>query len=201
MNSKWFYGVLFILLAALGVKMDSDMLSNQEIVVRFIEDGFSQDKAEQAISEVKSQLQEVGVENIQIRELKDGGLKITYFSDMEVSEIQLVLSGADLCVQDPAKGPLDIPVNDSEQSASFVLNVSEIHANSQSDLDIEGVPVVVNQIKEHLNTLNSVGNIEVFDLSQLYKVNETKLLVSSATARFQSQYFYLLPEVRAGPLA
>lgn len=181
--------------------MDSDMLSNQEIVVRFIEDGFSQDKAEQAISEVKSQLQEVGVENIQIRELKDGGLKITYFSDMEVSEIQLVLSGADLCVQDPAKGPLDIPVNDSEQSASFVLNVSEIHANSQSDLDIEGVPVVVNQIKEHLNTLNSVGNIEVFDLSQLYKVNETKLLVSSATARFQSQYFYLLPEVRAGPLA
>lgn len=202
MNSKWFYGALFLLLAVLGVKMERNMLSNQEIVVRFTVDGFTQDKAEKAISEVKNQLQYVGVENIQIRELEDGGLKITYYSDLAVSEIQQILSNADLDTQCPLDTPFEFPPDHSgEDFAVYELNVYEIQGHSQIDLDIEGSPVRVNQIKEHLYVLNGTGHTQAIDLTAHYEGNKITLQICSRAATFRTLHFYSLPEVRAGPVA
>ncbi|MEP2937758.1 MAG: hypothetical protein ABJM06_03830 [Gilvibacter sp.] len=202
MNSKWFYGALFLLLAVLGVKMERSMPSNQEIVVRFTVDGFTQDKAQKAISEVKNQLQDVGVENIQIRELEDGGLKITYYSDLAVSEIQKILSADDLDTQQPFDVPFELPTDHpGEDFAVYELDVYEIQGHSQIDIDLEGSPVRVNQIKEHLYVLNSAGYSQALDLSAHYEGSITALQICSKAAMFRNLHFYILPEVRAGPIA
>jgi methionine synthase II (cobalamin-independent) len=202
MKSKWFYGALFLLLAVLGVKMERNMLSNQEIVVRFTVNGFTQDKAHKAISEVKNQLQDAGVENIQIRELKDGGLKITYYSDLAVSEIQQILSDAQPDSQHSLDTPFEFPANHSDEDfAVYELNVYEIHGHSQIDLNLEGSTVQVNQIKEHLYVLNSTSYTKALDLSAHYEVNKITLQICSRAATFRTLHYNSLPEVRAGPIA
>lgn len=202
MNLKWFYGTLFVLLAVLGVKMDRQMLSNQEIVVRFTEEGFTQDKAEKAISEVKNQLQDVGVENIHIRELEDGGLKITYYSSLEVSEIKQVLAEANLSTQNSTDSPFEFPSDHSDKDyVAYELNVYEIHGNSQFDIDLDGTPVLEPQVKEQLYIPNTTANTRVLDLSKHYEVSETSLQVHSKSASLRTLYYYTLPEVRAGPMA
>lgn len=202
MNSKWFYGALFLLLATLGVKMERDMHSNQEIVVRFTVDGFAQDKALKAISDVKNQLEDVGVQNIQIRELEDGGLKITYYSHLAVSEIQQILSSADLDAQYPWDTPFNFPTNQSDQDvAAYELNVYEIQGHSQLDIDLEGSPVRVNQIKERLYVLNSTGYAQALEFEAHYEVSEISLQICSRAATFRTLHLYSLPEVRAGPIA
>ena len=202
MYSKWLYGTLFVLLAMLGVKMDSLMVSNQEIVVQFAEEGFTQDKAQQAIADAKDQLQEVGVANIQIRELEDGGLKITYYSDLAASEIQQILSEADLCTQHPFDSPIDNSDKESgEDYVAYELNVYEIQSSSQTDLEIEGTHAPENQIKEHLYVSYGSGVTPVTDLSDGYEGIESSLKFGSRSAAFRTLPFYTLPEVRAGPLA
>lgn len=200
MRIKWFYGTLFVLLAVLGVKMDRNMFSNQEIVVRFTEEGFNQDKAQKAIAEVKNQLQDVGVENILIRELEDGGLKITYYSDLAVSEIQQVLADAHLSAQPNSEIPRDLPGDRPEKDfVTYELRVYEIHKQSQIDLDIEGTLVLENQVKEHLYVPNNTGHTRGFDLSACCEGNETSLVVCNKPTSFRSLFNYSLPQVRAGP--
>ena len=59
--------------------MDRNLLSQQEIALQFTEQGFTQENAQQAIAEVKSQLQKAGANNIQLLEIGAGELKITYY--------------------------------------------------------------------------------------------------------------------------
>ena len=154
MNLKWFYGALFLLLAVLGVKMDRTSLSNQEIEVRFAQDEFTQDKAQKALAAVRDQLENVGVENLQIRELEDGGLKITYYSDLAVSEIQQILSESDLAAENSENTPSEFPKKDTQKDlASYELNVYEIQGSSISDLQLEGVPLEITQSKDQLSVL------------------------------------------------
>ena len=182
--------------------MERNMLSNQEIVVRFTVDGFTQDKAHKAISEVKNQLQDAGVENIQIRELKDGGLKITYYSDLAVTEIQQILSDADRDSQCPLDTPFEFPADHSNKDfAVYELSVYEIQGQSQIDIALEGSPVRVNQIKEHLYVLNSTAYTQALDLSARYEADKITLQICSRAATFRTLHYYSLPEVRAGPIA
>lgn len=202
MNLKWFYGTLFVLLAVLGVKMDRAMLSNQEIVVQFTEEGFSEDKAQQAIAEVKGQLQEVGVENIQISKLNDGGLKITYYSDLAVSEIQQVLSDADLHTQRPIDTSQELPTDESgEDLMAYELNVYEIHGPSVISSDIGGTLASEHQLKQHTYLTKITAFSKGLDLSSYFEAHECALQYSNRSAALRTLQFYTLPEVRAGPLA
>ena len=56
------------------------MLPNQEIVVQFDAKSVSTDEAQHAVSEITSQLKAIGVADVQVSELLNGKLKVTYYS-------------------------------------------------------------------------------------------------------------------------
>ena len=197
MNSKWFYGVLFVLLVSLGVQMDRNLLSKQEIALQFTEQGFNQDNAELALSEVKTQLQNAGATDIQILELEAGQLKITYSSKLGVTQIQQLLIDAGLALHQPLEAP---QTSDQDQLTAYQLDVYELH-ESGTDFDIEGAPVVEVQVKEHLTVPTGAGFFIDAKIDLAALPNATKVQITFANDQLKSRYAYLLPEVRAGPLA
>ncbi|WP_374959828.1 hypothetical protein [Gilvibacter sp.] len=195
MNSKWLYGALFVLLVSLGVQMDRNLLSQQEIALQFTEQGFTQENAQQAIAEVKSQLQKAGANNIQLLEVGAGELKITYSSNLSVAQIQQLLADAGLA----SHHPLDAPQTpEQDVLTAYQLDVYELHETG-TDLDIEGAPVVEFQVKEHLTHPSSAGLLVYaeFELSTLPKA--TKAQLGATNNQLYPRHAYLLPEVRAGP--
>lgn len=196
MNSKWLYGALFVLLVSLGVQMDRNLLSQQEIALQFTEQGFTQENAQQAIAEVKSQLQKAGANNIQLLEVGAGELKITYSSNLSVAQIQQLLADAGLALHQPLDAP---QTPEQDVLTAYQLDVYELHETG-TDLDIEGAPVVEFQVKEHLTVPATAGFLVYaeFELSAFPKA--TKAQISAANTQLNSRHAYLLPEVRAGPM-
>lgn len=195
MNSKWLYGALFVLLVSLGVQMDRNLLSQQEIALQFTEQGFTQENAQQAIAEVKSQLQKAGANNIQLLEVAEGELKITYSSNLSVAQIQQLLADAGLA----SHQPLDAPrTSEQDVLTAYQLDVYELH-ESGTDLDIEGAPVVEFQVKEHLTVSATAGFLVYADFELSAFPKATKAQISATNNQLNSRHAYLLPEVRAGP--
>ena len=197
MNSKCLYGALFVLLVSLGVQMDRNLLSKQEIALQFTEQGFNQDNAQLALSEVKTQLQNAGATDIQILELEAGQLKITYSSKLSVTQIQQLLIDAGLALHHPLEAPQP---SDQDQLTAYQLDVYELH-ESGTDLDIEGAPVVEVQVKEHLTVPTSAGFFIDAEIDLTALPSATKAQITFANEQLKSRHAYLLPEVRAGPLA
>ncbi|MDC7997685.1 hypothetical protein [Gilvibacter sediminis] len=196
MNSKWLYGALFVLLVSLGVQMDRNLLSKQEIALQFTEQGFNQDNAQLAISEVKTQLLGAGATDIQIIELEAGQLKITYSSKLSVTQIQQLLTDAGLASHQPLETP---QTPDQDELTAYQLDVYELQ-ESGTDLDIEGAPVVEVQVKEHLTVPSSAGFFFAADFDLAVLPSTAKAQITFANDQLKSRYAYLLPEVRAGPL-
>ena len=139
----------------------------------------------------------MGATDIQILELGIGKLKITYSSSLSVGQIQQMLTDAGLASHQPLETP---QTPDQDELTAYQLDVYELH-ESGTDLDIEGAPVVEVQVKEHLTIPSSAGFFiaAAFDLAAL--PTATKAQISFVHNQLKSRYAYLLPEVRAGPLA
>lgn len=203
MNSKWYFSALILLLAVLGVKMEHNSLSNQEIVVQFNSEEISEDQTQNAIAIVKEQLQGIGVENIQIVEIANGGLKITYYSDLTVAEIKDILSGDELDVdyasgesdEDPSRIHSDFDVK------SYELSVYEIQTNSDSELDLEGYLAEVPLGKErYLDPVDYVTH-DGFSVQEKNRSEKVAYALYGNSVPIRDYHSYEIPEVRAGPLA
>jgi len=126
MNFKKYIGALVFLLSGLGIfSQYNSTKPNQEIVLQFQDEITNSVQPELAIASIKEQLQAIGVHEISISELADGTLKISYFSEAEVSEVKQFLS-------ERLELRLNIPLSDSEKLPSeknrglYKVKVSEI---------------------------------------------------------------------------
>ena len=200
MNAKRYISALIIILALLGLSQHQMSVPNQEIVVQFMDDEVSSDDAQNAITIVKNQLQSIGVDNIQVIEEKDGKLKITYYSDIDVASIKdFLYQEKNLKLgytsnDESSKSPSD------DESNNYNLDVYEIQKPSDTEWDFEGTLVL--ELKpdgdrfSNPKVFASIEEINVeIDITRVaYKLHYNIAIEIDNTS-------YKIPEVRAGPVA
>ncbi len=203
-NKRWYFLGIIIALAFFGISLEQSAVPNQEIVVQFNADSITVDEAEQAISNITSQLKAVGIEVLQVSEIYDGKLKVTYYSNVDVAIIKDLFDNQNKLKLgystfnnhgDSSKIPF------GDESNTYRLAVSKIQKDSGSDLGLHGLPVEVKNVKDqYLNPIVSLGAAETnFSFkhnieSVVYKnYRDIVFLIDNSS--------YKIPEVRAGPLS
>ena len=169
--------------------------------MQFTDDEVSSDDALNAIEIVKNQLQTIGVDNIQVREVANGRLRITYYSDIDVASIKNILSeekklelGYSSNNDESNKIPLD------DESNSYNLDVFKIQKNSDTEWDLDGILVL--ELKPDgdrfsnpkIFAYNEEIDVEENITKVAYKVHYNIAIAIDNTS-------YKIPEVRAGPIA
>ena len=93
MNLRWYIAFLVVVLSVFGSMSSNEQaaIPNQEIVLEFSDVAIDTQVQENAITFIKSQLQAIGSSDIQVQELQNGLLKISYFSETTVEEIRALL--------------------------------------------------------------------------------------------------------------
>jgi len=201
MKNKWYISALIFVLAIVGINLEQVSVPNQEIVLQFIDVEVSLHETQDVIALVKSQLEAVAVDNIKIQDLGNGTLKITYYSDIAVSEIKKIVLGERNLVIDYTSQDYD------KEGTKF-----------PSEKDLKGYQLDVYEIQEAYDLAGSSGNIlesksEIvrFFTPNAYastakqcgkRENKTKKLaytVHKNIAIAIDDSSYKIPEVRAGP--
>ncbi|MBQ4822215.1 hypothetical protein [Aquimarina sp. MMG016] len=207
MKKKWYFRILISALAALVVIQQQTVVPNQEIVLEFVDVEVTSLEAQNAIAVVKRQLQSIGVKNTRISKgLKDGKLKITYYSEEDVDYIKGILSeegNVELShIFYDQNGENDSFPKKKEDSRDYNLDVYEIQKSTDFDADFNGKYVLeinIEQDGDSSYNLNSfVSGINVQNIDRLVKVAEK---VNTNIAIAIDNTFHNIPEVRAGPIS
>ncbi len=204
MRSKLHFGILIILLAFLGRYIETSVAPNQQIVVQFSDAEITENDAHKTIEAIQLKLQAIGVERIQIGQDQNGQLKITYYSNADVEQIQSILSddtSFNIAHNSNKDHSNNLPKHNNLKD--YQLNISEIQESGQpTHWDFEGVEVVeLNQKSDRFNNLKvdtSFPNIEM-ELTNLWV--KVALRTNITTTLLVDNHSYKIPEVRAGPIA
>ena len=201
MKNKWFISALLFALAIIGISLEQVSVPNQEIVLQFTDVEVTLDETEEAIALVKSQLEALDVDNIQIQQSGNGILKITYYSDIHVSEIKKIFLGESrLTINQtsyPSNGTSKIP--SEEDVTSYQIDVYEI----QEHIDIVGSSGNVLEPKSEIirfftpDTYASISKEKGVEKNKTEKVAYT---IHRKIAIAIDDSSYNIPEVRAGPI-
>ncbi|WP_347922527.1 hypothetical protein [Pontimicrobium sp. SW4] len=200
MNKKWYIIGFVIILAFLSGVVTQQHISkpNQEIVLYFTSNAIDYDEVEEAVSDIKHQLEAVGVSNIQVTKFDNGEFNITYHSMSKVSDIKRILSnfGAISLNEEP---PSQVPAEKSK--ASFNFDVYEIKTVSDTDFNIQYVTTSSSSKEGYKQNLET--NYFAYKTSSIFdfhKQNETTAYKIYNQNRFVfSCNSHKIPEVRAGP--
>ena len=204
MKARIHINVLIIILTIFGIVSQQQIsVPNQEIVLQFANDDVTSEDALSTIAIVTKQLQDLGVENILVKNLEKGGLKITYYSNTDVASVKRVLSKE-------KKLEFDYTLNnqDEEQSKfpsdkepiNYDFDVFEIQNGNDTDWNLDGYVLELN-IENDLffssNVYMSIDEIDIKEKDRLvkisYKVNRNIAIAIDNTS-------HNIPEVRAGPI-
>src|SRR5690554_4229171 len=178
------------------------MVSNQEIVVRFDSQSVSVTEAQLAVSKITNQLKSIGVAYVQVSELHDGKLKVTYYSTIDVAVIKELL-GKQNNLQlgktgfDSTDSPFEIPFNGDPKT--YKLDVVLIQKDNGSNVGLQGLPMVVKSSKDYLkpiffqNVSENNLNLGICDESKAFKIHHNFSLSMDNPS-------HIFPEVRAGPV-
>ncbi|MBT8260446.1 MAG: hypothetical protein HKO92_09885 [Flavobacteriaceae bacterium] len=185
------------MLTLLGVGQHQNTVPNQEIIVQF-SDSTPSEISKEALAAVKIQLLNIGADNIQIQKTASG-LRITYFSKVDVASIKSLLDENNLDFQYSSSNKTDKP--SEENKKDFNLDVFEIQNAKNSDLDFDGF--VLEQKPENPRYYNPnfyFYNIS-FDIKEKHNIESKKYIIQKNIALAINNTSHKIPEVRAGPLA
>ena len=203
MNLRWSIAFLIIAFAFIGISVEQPVAHNQEIVVQFNTGVNSSQEAQKAIKTVKKNLQRIGVHDLQVSATLEGTLKITYYSDAEVSvvkelfanETALDFGAADFSTKKPSEN------KPAPTDYGYELNVSEIPTHSDNGLGLNGTLIELKSVNDryvppvvYFRTIeSSFETNKIIEAKTVACYTDTALLTDIAT--------YKIPEVRAGPFA
>ena len=146
MKPKWYLNTFILIVAFLGAGLQQFSVPNQEIVLQFQDKAISLVETENAIANIKKQLQDIGVEKIQVYKGANGVLKISYFSEIDVVSIKKIFSKekalrlsyslSDFDRRIPSKVPA------KNKSNTYQLDVFEIQKSKGNALDSNGLVVL-----------------------------------------------------------
>lgn len=202
MKTKLHFGLITVLLAFLVTFFEPNTVPNQQIVIQFSNDTITIADTEDTIEAIQNKLQSIGVTQIQIGQSKTGQLRITYFSEEDVADIQKALFNAEdfqVAYNPSGQSSKDFP--NVPKVKDYELNVSEIKTSTSNTWDFEGTEVATfNPKSDHSNTLkvHNSGNQVSSELNN--HVINTIVEAYKVAAIVSNNSSYKIPEVRAGPM-
>ncbi len=203
MKPKWYLCTFILIVAFLGAGLQQFSVPNQEIVLQFEDKEISLFETQYAIANVKKQLQDIGVEKIQVYKGAHGVLKITYFSNVDVTSIKkifsrekaLKLSYSSIVLEE---GSSNIP--SEKKSNTYQLDVFEIQKSNGNEGDLNGL--VIELLPENDRSFNPdlYYAALVQDVGFKNNIEKVAYIIYSNISIEIDNASYNIPEVRAGPI-
>lgn len=205
MNWRWYITGLIVALAFFGMSLgQSKTYPNQEIVVRFNVSSIDSDEVQQAIVDIRSQLKSIGIDEVQVSEILNGKIKVTYFSNKDVAVIKdLFFKHNKLQLGATAfnekSGSSKIPLSD--HSNTYKLDVIKIQQDPGSDIGFHGTLIEIKSLNDqYLKPVLSLATSEV-NISLKYNIESAGCKSYPNISLLINNSAYKTPEVRAGPLS
>ena len=203
MKPKWYLSIFVLIVAFLGAGLQQFSAPNQEIVLQFEDKEISLVKTENAIANIKKQLQDIGVKKIQVYKGANGVLKISYFSEIDVVSIKKIFSKEkalklSYSLLDFEEGSTKMP--SKNKSNTYQLDVFEIQKSNGNEGDSNGL--VVELLPEHDRYFNPdvYYSTLVYELRFKNKIEKVAYIIYSNRFIEIDNSSYNTPEVRAGPV-
>ncbi|EDM44828.1 hypothetical protein SCB49_01869 [unidentified eubacterium SCB49] len=201
MLKNWYIATFVTLITVMGVGFVPFSVPNQEIVVQFSETTSKEDAAT-AIAQVRAQLEVLGVHDVQISHRANGTLKISYYSDIDVSAIQAFFTRQQHPFSETKgvtpSGHKNLPFQESFDAYQFT--VSEIG----NEIDVH------NGLKGHLLEIDTKSSrfyppdFSFTAVSSIFKkelkITDVSVLIFSRQSITVGLSSRLFPETRAGPI-
>jgi hypothetical protein len=200
MKKTWYFGALLIAFTFLGIYQNQFSEPNQEIVLKFTDVSVTSDEAQSAIVAVKEQLQTIGISTVRVQELKEGQLKISYYSSVDVESIRKILvEDGKIELGVSQKHNKDLPSEKSPKN--YKLDVFEIHKNNDLGSGLDGKYVFnLKQNNERFYNPNVYvfnNGVDADDISNIVKVSFKAFKNSSVAI---DNTLGNIPDGRAGPI-
>lgn len=203
MNWRWNITALIVALAFIGISLDqSNIDANQEIVVKFNTDSISVNQAKRAVSDITNQLKAIGVEDVQVSEISDGRLKVTYYSTVDVAVIKNLFDKQNrLHLGDSHSSERDYPfkIPFSNDSSTYIVDVIQIQSDFNFDVSLQGLIVESKVANDQYLKPKISSNTTEVDFELKYSVESELSSGYSSITLVEDDATYKIPEVRAGP--
>lgn len=201
MNVKWIYASIIVLLALVGTKVKQPIVPNQELLVHFDENAVIAGEVEDAVSIITNQLHTIGAQSIKVFKSANGIIRVTYFSDTEVTSIEQSFSkNAQRSLAYALSNPLQkqsFPLQ--EQLKSYKVAISKISpandiAHSNKAIQIHFDPDVTRFYQPLV-----LGSAFIVNGLTKYSPEQATLKIQKGVVCSIDTFLYKIPEVRAGP--
>ncbi len=203
MHTKWYIRISILILALVGIGLDQIAVPNQEIVVQFVDEDVTFDETQDAIAIVKTQLESIGVERIQVQKSVDGKLKITYYSDIDVVSIKNILSkGTSWNLGYALNAPSKEPAGSSSQNTSkiYELDIHEIQNLNDFESGFDGYMLEPESKSNRSNIPYVYFSKSEIDVDKRDQIDKVAYILQKTIAVAIGDYEHTIPEVRAGPV-
>lgn len=202
MKAKWYLGTFIVVLTLLGASLQQFSVPNQEIVVQFANDEVATFETQNTIAIVKKQLQDIGVDNIQIHEEAHGKLKITYYSNVDVTSIKKIFLEKELEFgltslynqKKSTKSP------SSKNSNTYKLDVFEIQKSNDVDWGLNGYVLELKPKNDRYFKPDVYFPYIEIDVKKKNRLEKTAYIVHKNISIAIDNSTFNIPEVRAGPI-
>ncbi|KJD32588.1 hypothetical protein PK35_10325 [Tamlana nanhaiensis] len=201
MFKKHYITFLIVALSFFGmVSQKQNQQPNQEILVQFTGNTLESGAVDYVVSEIKEKLQDLGIQQVEVKKEASGALRISYFSDTAVSQIKASLV---------AEGELKIDFNNTSKSNStnnpsntddlaYNFDVYEIQKSNHSGWDFNAVSISAFDTKSDIYS-NTNGFAVAFHLKNENTLTKKRVKSSQYIALAVQHISHKIPEVRAGP--
>ncbi|MFT4611045.1 MAG: hypothetical protein ACI8QQ_001723 [Psychroserpens sp.] len=202
MNSRWYISILIITLTFLGSIASTQQIAapNQEIVLQFSSINVSTQDTQKAITSVRQQLEIAGVNDIQVQALRDGQLKISYYSHSDVDSIKDLLSNkCNLYLGYVSYDDNQSKIPSEEKTIAYNFDVYEIQQGDDvSELDGKLALETKAEDDRIFNPNVLISAVEI-DSDAKENIEKVAYKLSRTVSITIDNNSYKTPEVRAGP--
>ena len=193
MNAKWYISTLFLILIYFGGFQEQISIPNQEIVLEFIDAEINQKDINKTILDVQEKLLKIGVSNIKIQENKEGSLKISYYSAVQVKDIKEALSQKNQLILNQESD------DDNNGSSDYNLDIYKLSNDSDiSNLDDKFI-FEIKTISDRFITNYNHAFVKGINIHKANLLFETTYKAYKNNPFIEDYTSYQKPEVRAGP--
>lgn len=177
---------------------------NQEIVVWFYADSVHDAAAQDVISNISHQLELLGAKDVRISKMSDGSLKILYYSTLDVAVVKKTLhennglptSGKTFPKRE---NPFGFPVDGSY--GFYNIDVVKIQQDVNQHNSFQGVMVEATWHLDNSLKPKKTPNAALWIFDYESEFERTNYALYLKDFHWIGKASYLIPEVRAGPIA
>lgn len=194
---KWYLGLCFCISLFLGTFDYTNTSANQELVLHFTKAEISSVEAQQTIVKLKERLKEFGVHIVKIDSQNNSHLRIQYYSDSEITDIEAFFN-VDYSDFYPSSENDNSTTDFDDESLS--LDFYEIQGDGSSSQGFNGVQVETYQTKTDRLSLETFNwsSLDAYQLSKGFYQEKEALLTFQNPAK--KTISFQIPQVRAGPV-